>query len=99
MGKRKRNARNVVKVDVEDCKIREEGIPVLVQHASKDGRRVEQAVHQVPKPRQDPPPAFKPAPKFGDVQGCTFPNGDEPTGEIDNSERVSPFFSFLQDAS
>ena len=68
MGKRKK-VKNVVKVDVTDYAFpKGEILPVLVQHASRDGRRFEQVLHQVPTPRQlQTPPTFNPSPAFNAV--------------------------------
>ena len=90
MGKRKRKMQNVVKVDVGDY------LSVLVQQTSKDGRRIDQAVHQIPTPapRNDPPPStFIPSPAFKDARGPAFPDANEPMDELD-SERVGPLSSF-----
>lgn len=89
MGKRKRN-QNVVKVDVGEYAFRKGPVlPVLVQHSSKDGRRFEKAVHQVPTPRQRQPlPTFDPSPMLDAPQTHPTPVGDEPTGEPDGSEWV-----------
>ena len=70
MGKRKRNVLNVVKVELSDLALGTKTIlPVVVQHSSRDGRRIEQAIHQISTPQQDsPPPTFNPSPVVDDMQ-------------------------------
>ena len=90
MGKRKK-VPNVVKVDVGDY------LPVLVHRTSKDGRRVDRAVHHVPTPTPQknlPTPTFNPSPVFEDTAGHTFPDADvdKPMGESGGSERVRTRF-------
>lgn len=71
MGKRKKNARNVVRVDITECLVKGETLPVLAQHSSKDGRRIEQVVHHIPTLHQDPHPStFNPSPVFESGQDC-----------------------------
>jgi len=84
MGKRKK-APNVVKIDIGELG-KTEVLPVLVQHSSKDGRRVERTMHQVPTPWQNlPPSTFDPSPVLEDTHAFS----DEPMGEPNGSERVS----------
>ena len=59
MGKCKKNLQNVMKVDLGDCKFkRGEILPVRVQQSSKDGRHMEQTVHRIPTPQNNPPPSY-----------------------------------------
>lgn len=90
MGKRKK-VNNVVKVDVTDYAFpKGEILPVLVQHASRDGRRFEQVLHQVPTPRQlQTPPTFNPSPAFNAAGAHASFVGAEPADEPVDSERVS----------
>ena len=90
-GKRKRKPQNVVKVDLSDAMFRKgEVLPVVVKHSSRDGRRVEQTVHQVPTPRQSlVPPTFDPSPAVRDDWDCEFPDTSNPTGELDGPDAVS----------
>ena len=88
MGKRKK-VQNVVKVDVGDY------LPVLVQHTSKDGRRIDRAIHQIPTPtpQKNPPHStFIPSPALADTQDHVFSYVDEPMGEPNSSDRVRPRF-------
>ena len=90
MGKRKKVS-NVVKVDVTEYAFRKgEVLPVLVQHSSKDGRRIEQARHNVPTPRKhQPPPTFNPSPALSDTEIHMSPVVCEPTeDEIFGLEQV-----------
>ena len=93
MGKRKK-VPNVVKVDIGDCGFKKgEILPLLVQHSSKDGRRVGQTVHKIPTPRQNPPPStFDPSPVPEDIRDYAFPDVGEPIGELAGSEHVSSCF-------
>lgn len=90
MGKRKKAAQNIVKLDVGDFAFEKgEILPVLVQHSSRDGRRIEQTVHKVPTPRPNPPPpSYDPSPVFEDVEGCVSPDADNLAGELDDFENV-----------
>jgi len=101
MGKRKRPARNIVKVDLGDFIFtKSEPLPVFVQHSSKDGRRIEQTVHQIPAPQSNPPPlGFDPCPVTvedddEDDEDDVFP-GVEPPGGEDDGDRVRSRFSPL----
>ena len=80
MGKRKK-AQNIVKVDVSEYAFRKgELLPVLVQHSSKDGRRIEQVRHSVPTPQKhQPPPTFNPSPVLYDPEIHASPAVGEPT--------------------
>lgn len=91
MGKRKRNTQNVVKVDVEEYASRKGAVlPVRVQQSSKDGRRVELAVHDVPQPQQNlPPSTFNPSPAFEDVRDGELPDVVQPNAP----ERVRSCFT------
>ena len=100
MGKRKKNAQNVVKVDLGDYNFRKsEALPVLVQNLSKDGRRIEQTIHQIPTLQPKPPPlAFDPCPVVEEPEegGDTPFFGDELPSGVDGTDRVrSRFFTFI----
>ena len=63
MGKCKKNLQNVMKVDLGDCKFkRGEILPVRVQQSSKDGHHMEQTVHKIPMPQNNPPPLLPSTP-------------------------------------
>ena len=100
MGKRKKKAENIVKVDFGDYAFEESGIlPVLVQHSSKDGRRIEQAIHRIPALEPSPSPAFDPrlVVEEADNNEDTIlfdvepPDGDNGGDRV--RSRVSPFSS------
>ena len=101
MGKRKRKAHNVVKVDLGDFTVKKsDALPVLVQHLSKDHRRIEQTVHQIPISRSNPPPpTFDPCPVVAeDGSGDDIFFDVEPLGEEDREQggdRVCLHFSSL----
>ena len=83
MGKRKKKSQNVVKLDLR------EAVPLLVQQSSKDGRRVEQSVHNIPTPQiHPPPPTFDPSPLFATAEDCVFPEVCDSTGELSSTEHV-----------
>jgi len=90
MGKRKKAPGNIVKIDLEEYAVKGgEILPILVQHSSKDGRRIEQTVHEVPNPRNNlPPPTFNPSPAFEAAWDNMFPE----LCESDGTERVRPRF-------
>lgn len=91
MGKRKK-PRNVVKIDMGGISKNEKVIPVLVPQKSKDGRRWEQTVHNVPVPQEKPrPPTFDPSPAYGASHDDTFPELHDPMNEPDGPDRVRPF--------
>ena len=106
MGKRKRQAPNVVKVDLRDVTFKKSDmLPVLVQNLSKDGRRIEQTVHKIPAPRPtrpnpsplvfDPPPlSFDPCPVVAEHEDNVFFD-TEPTGGENGGDRVRSRFSPL----
>lgn len=100
MGKRKKNAKNVVKVDLGDLTIKNSrALPVLVQNLSRDGRRIEQTVHKIPIPRLNPPPlAFDPCPVVAEDEDDTFFDvqhlGEEDEGGEDG-DCVCSYFSPL----
>ena len=79
MGKRKK-ATNVVKIDLGDIFKKEEALPVLVQHSSKDRRRIERTVHSIPvlQPSQPPQPpqpnplSFDPCPMVAEYEDDVF---------------------------
>lgn len=95
MGKRKK-PQNVVKVDLgEDIFKKGETItPIIIQHSSKDSRRLEQTVHSVATP-QDQPPAhtFNPSPAYDAAQSWVSPEVNDPMLEPDSTDRVRPRFS------
>ena len=103
MGKRKRKATNVVKVDLGDITIKKNtALPVLVQHLSKDGRRIEQTVHRIPIPRSNPSPlTFDPYPVVAEDEDDTFFDIEPPGGEDggDGGDRVCSRFYPLLDIS
>ena len=93
MGKRKR-PRNVVKVDLEDVPKSEKIVPVLVQQKSRDGRRLEQTVHNVPVPPSQPPPStFNPSPTYGSTEDDVFTELHDPMEEPSGPDRVRLHFS------
>ena len=97
MGKRKKLSQNVVKVELEDIRFRKDKIlPVIVKQSSKDGRRVEQTVYQVPTPKHINPPTFDPSPAVGDDWGCVFPDIDDPTDGLDGPESVCSYSLSLE---
>ena len=99
MGRRKKNTQNVVKVDLGDFIFsKTEQLPVLVQHLSKDGRRIGRTVHQIPGLQPDPPPlAFDPRPLVAEDEDAMFLD-TEPPGGGNGRDRVrsrsSPLFGF-----
>ena len=97
MGKRKK-VQNVVKIELGEDGFERGGVTsVLVQHVSKDGRRMAQTVHNVPTPRAIPPdpnPPFDPTPVYGITQDSTSAKLCDPMGEPDGPERVCPHFVF-----
>ena len=93
MGKR-RKLQNVIKVDLGGIPKSDKIIPVLVQQKSKDGRRLEQSVHNVPLPQDQPrPPTFNPSPAYEAAMDDAFPGSHDPSDEPNGPERVSPHFS------
>lgn len=104
MGKRKRNAQNVVKVDLGALVLKKsKALPVLVQHSSKDGRRIEQTVHEIPALPPDPYLlAFDPCPVVTEDEDDVF-LGTEPSSEGNEGGRVCLLFTLfttsLMDAS
>ena len=93
MGKRKKQPQNIIKIELDDVTSRKIGaFPVVVKHLSKDGRRVEQKVHQVPTPRQHQiPPTFNPSPAAEDDWDRVFSDLDDPMDELDGPESVRYF--------
>lgn len=65
-------------------------LPVVVQQASRDGRRVEQTIHKIPKPQDPPLSTFSPSPVYETTQEYVFPEVCLPMNEQNDSERVSP---------
>jgi len=94
MGKWKRHTQNVVKVDLGDLIFtKSQLLPVLVQHLSKDGRRIEQTVHQIPALQPNPPPlAFDPCPVAIEDNNAIFPDIEPPGGENGGDHVCSCFF-------
>ena len=94
MGKRKK-PQNVVKVDLGEMFRKGEAIiPVVVQHSSKDGRRLEQTVHNVATPQdQQPGPSFNPSPAYDAAESWASPDVGDPILESDPTDRVRPRFS------
>ena len=94
MGKRKKSSQNVVKVNLGDCEFkRGEILPVRVQQSSKDGRRMEQTVHKIPMPRNNPPPpTFNPSLAFEATGDYTFLEACDPADESGGPECVRPCF-------
>jgi len=90
MGKRKKRPGNIVKVELDDALSGiGEAIPIVVKQSSKDGRRVQQTVHQVPTPRQHQiPSTFDPSPAVTDDWDCVFPGIDDPVDEPEGPESV-----------
>jgi len=106
MGKRKQKAHNVVKVNLGEYAFKETGtLPVVVQHSSKDGRRIEQTIHQVPMSQPNPPPLrFDPRPVVEEVEEdeaafLGFFNVEPPSGGNGGDRVRSHFslFSFVSD--
>lgn len=98
MGKRKKNTQNVVKVDLGDYALKESGaLPVLIQHSSKDRRRIEQTVHRIPALEPSLPPAFDPRPVVEEAEEDEYAMflDVEPTGEDGGGDRVRSRFSPL----
>jgi hypothetical protein len=96
MGKRKKNAQNVVKVDLGDCTFGgSNALPVLVQHTSKDGRRIEKTVHKILARQSDPPlPTFEPRPVVTEVEDDMFIDVGSSSGEH-GGDCVRSCFSFF----
>jgi len=96
MGKRKKNTQNVVNIDLGDYAF-EDGrvLPVLVQHSSKDGRRIEQTIHRIPAPGPSLPPAFDPRPVVEEAEEDAPFFDFEPPGGGDGGDRVCSCFSLL----
>ena len=100
MGKRKKKVQNVIKVDLGDFK--SEPLPVLVQHLSKDGRRIAQTIHRLPPlptvhefpplPTSPPSLTFDPCPVVAEDEDTVFPDTESPRGE-NGGEHVRPHFS------
>ena len=99
MGKRKKNAQNVVKVDLGDLIFtKSEPLPVLVQNLSKDGRRIKQTIHQIPAPQLNPPSlTFDPCPVFAEDEDTVFLDAEPPSGGGSGEDHVRsrsfPFFN------
>ena len=78
MGKRKK-ATNVVKIDLGDIFKKEEALPVLVQHLSKDHRQIEQTVHNIPVLQPSQPPQPNP---------LSFNPSEKQTGDFDQFRQI-----------
>lgn len=96
MKNHKKRALNVVKVDLGELAIKKsKTLPVIVQHLSKDGRRIEQTVHEIPAPQPNPLLlAFDPSPVVPEDNGGIFLN-TEPSNE-GSEDRVRSHFSLFR---
>lgn len=97
MGKRKKGALNVVKVDLGSLIIKKsETLLVLVQHLSRDGRRIERSIHKIPAIQPDPPPlSFDPCPVVMEEEDDVFIEA-ESSKKMNGGDRVrSCFFAFI----
>ena len=97
MGKHKK-ATNVVKIDLGDIFKKEEALPVLVQHSSKDCCRIEQTVHSIPAPQPPQPPqpnpsplSFDPCPMVAEDEDDVFIS-TKPHGEGNDGDHVRSHF-------
>jgi len=100
MGKRKKQPENVIKIELNDAPLGKcHVLPIVVKQPSKDGRRVEQTVHEVPTPRRHViPPTFDPSPAVGDDWDSVFPDFDDPTDGLDSPESVRSYSLSLEPA-
>ena len=110
MGKRKRQAPNVVKVNLRDVTFKKSDmLPVLVQNLSKDGRRIKQTVYKIPAPQPtrpnpsplvfDPPPlSFDPCLVVTEHEDNVFFD-TKPTGGENGGDHVHSCFSPLFNVS
>ena len=90
MGKHKKKPQNIVKLDLEEHTLgKEEILPICVQHSSKDSHHIEQTIHAVPAPRDNPPPpTFNPSLAFKATQDSMSAKGPGPADELNGLEHV-----------
>lgn len=86
MGKCKKTAKNLVKIEIDNYV--SETLLVVAQHGSKDGCRIEETIHRVPAPLDSLPSVFDPC-LFKDTQDHTFYDASKLEDEQNGPERIS----------